>query len=91
MSRKITTAVAMIMCGKLEYVELGNLDARRDWGSAQDYVRGVHAMLQHSEADDFVLATGENWSVREFAEEAFRVGGISLRYSHISPPSGKSN
>jgi GDPmannose 4,6-dehydratase len=78
-SRKITTAVAMIMCGTAEFVELGNLDAKRDWGSAQDYVRGIHAMLQHSVADDFVLATGENWTVRQFAEEAFLAGGICLR------------
>jgi GDPmannose 4,6-dehydratase len=74
-TRKITRAVAAIEMGLQTKLYLGNLDARRDWGHAKDYVEGMWLMLQQPEPDDYVLATGETHSVREFAEKAFaRVG-----------------
>src|ERR1043165_5506876 len=63
---------------KQEALYLGNLDARRDWGHARDYVEGMWRILQHSEADDFVLATGEAHSVREFVELAFAETGRTI-------------
>jgi GDPmannose 4,6-dehydratase len=79
-TRKITRAVAAIEAGKQEIVYLGNLDARRDWGDASDYVDGMWRIVQHDRPDDFVLATGEWHSVREFAERAFRHVGITIRW-----------
>ena len=74
-TRKITRAVAAIEMGLQSKLYLGNLDAKRDWGHAKDYVEGMWLMLQQPEPDDYVLATGETHSVREFAEKAFaRVG-----------------
>jgi GDPmannose 4,6-dehydratase len=70
-TRKITKAVARISRGSNHPIHLGNLDAKRDWGDAEDYVRGMHLILQQEEADDYVLATGELHSVRQFVEEAF--------------------
>jgi GDPmannose 4,6-dehydratase len=70
-TRKITRAVAAIELGRMECLHLGNLDAKRDWGHARDYVRGMWTMLQQPEPDDYVLATGECHSVREFVERAF--------------------
>ena len=70
-TRKITRAVAAIELGHQDRLYLGNLDALRDWGDARDYVDGMWRILQHDEADDFVLATGEQHSVREFVELAF--------------------
>jgi GDPmannose 4,6-dehydratase len=70
-TRKITTTLAKIKRGEMTTLELGNLDARRDWGHARDYVEGMWRILQVNEPDDWVLATGENHSVREFVEEAF--------------------
>jgi GDPmannose 4,6-dehydratase len=70
-TRKITRAVAAIAQGRQTRLYLGNLDATRDWGHAKDYARGMWLMLQQSEPDDFVLATGESHSVREFVERAF--------------------
>src|SRR5262249_5441629 len=70
-TRKITRAVAAIELGRMECLYLGNLEAKRDWGHARDYVRGMWAMLQQPEPDDYVLATGECHSVREFVERAF--------------------
>ncbi|TJX12928.1 MAG: NAD-dependent epimerase/dehydratase family protein, partial [Mesorhizobium sp.] len=64
-TRKITRAVAAIHHGRQDVLYLGNIDARRDWGHARDYVEGMWRILQHDEADDFVLATGETHSVRE--------------------------
>jgi GDPmannose 4,6-dehydratase len=75
-SRKITRAVARIKLGKQDELVLGNLDARRDWGFAGDYVRAMHAMLQLREADDFVVGTGEAHTVREFVEAAFGVAEL---------------
>ena len=79
-TRKITHAVARIKHGLQSEVELGNLDSRRDWGYAPDYVRAMHVMLQQPEADDYVLATGETHSVREFTELAFAAADIPIRW-----------
>ena len=70
-TRKITRAVASIALGQQSSVYLGNLDARRDWGHARDYVEGIYRIVQQEEPDDFILATGEAHSVREFVELAF--------------------
>jgi GDPmannose 4,6-dehydratase len=70
-TRKITRAVGAILRGEQDSLALGNLDAKRDWGYARDYMEGAWRMLQADEPDDFVLATGETHSVREFLEEAF--------------------
>jgi GDPmannose 4,6-dehydratase len=70
-TRKITRAVGAILRGEQDELRLGNLDAKRDWGYARDYMEGAWAMLQADEPDDYVLATGETHSVREFLEEAF--------------------
>ena len=77
-TRKITRAVAAIERGLQQHLYLGNLDAKRDWGHARDYVEGMWLMLQQSAPDDFVLATGEMHSVREFVEVAFRGVGRSI-------------
>ncbi len=77
-TRKITDAVAKIKLGTQKELALGNLDAKRDWGFAGDYVRAMWMMLQHSAPDDYVIATGENHSVREFCEIAF--GYVNLDY-----------
>ena len=70
-TRKITRAVSKISLGLQKKIYLGNLDAKRDWGHARDYVEGMWRMLQQEEADDFVLATGETHSIRSFVEKAF--------------------
>jgi GDPmannose 4,6-dehydratase len=74
-TRKVTRAVAAIKAGRQDRLYIGNLDARRDWGHARDYVEGMWLILQHDKPDDFVLATGEAYSVREFIERAFAVIG----------------
>ncbi|MET1412982.1 GDP-mannose 4,6-dehydratase [Roseibium sp. HPY-6] len=79
-TRKITRAVAAIKLGLQEQLYLGNLDAERDWGHAKDYVEGMWRIVQNDTADDFVLATGEKHSVREFVELAFGEVGIALRW-----------
>ncbi len=79
-TRKITRAVAAISQGRQERLWLGNLDAVRDWGHARDYVEGMWRILQHDEGDDFVLATGEGHSVREFVELAFASVGMSIAW-----------
>jgi len=79
-TRKITRAVASIHHGRQQTLYLGNIDARRDWGHARDYVEGMWRILQHDEADDFVLATGEAHSVREFVELAFAETGRTIRW-----------
>jgi GDPmannose 4,6-dehydratase len=95
-TRKITDAVARIQLGQLDTLELGNLEAVRDWGFAREYVEGMHLMMQHRVADTFVLATGKNCSVRKFVEAAFGAGGMSLEWQGkgveqqgIEPRSGK--
>jgi len=77
-TRKITRAVARIKLEMQEKLFLGNLNAKRDWGYAADYVEAMWLILQHHEPDDFVIASGENHSVREFVERAFREVGISI-------------
>lgn len=79
-TRKISKAVANIKLGKQENIELGNLDAKRDWGYAGDYVEGMWRMLQQDEPKDYVLATGETHSIREFCELAFKEIGITLEW-----------
>lgn len=78
-TRKIAKAVARIARGEQECLCLGNLNAKRDWGHARDYVEGMWLMMQQPVADDYVLATGEAYSVREFCEEAFKVAGVDWR------------
>jgi len=79
-TRKITRAAARIALGLQDTMYLGNLDAKRDWGHARDYVRMQWMMLQQDEPEDFVIATGEQHSVREFCELAFAELGIKLRW-----------
>ena len=76
-TRKISNAVARIHLGKQDYIELGNLDPKRDWGYAGDYVEGMWLMLQQDKPDDYVLATGETHSIKEFLELAFKEIGIN--------------
>jgi len=76
-TRKITNAIAKIHLGLDNKIKLGNLDAMRDWGYAPDYVEAMWLMLQKDEPDDYVIATGESYSVREFLTEAFNVIGIN--------------
>ena len=75
-TRKITCGIAEILAKKIDKIYLGNLDAKRDWGFAGDYVEAMWLMLQQPEADDYVIATGETHSVREFLEEAFGIVGL---------------
>lgn len=82
-TRKITTAIAKIMAGKQEKISLGNLNAKRDWGFAGDYVEGMWKILQNDKADDFVLATGETHTVREFVETAFNEVGIKIEWRGV--------
>ncbi|KAL8447274.1 hypothetical protein Emed_004485 [Eimeria media] len=79
-SRKITRGLASILKGELPYLELGNLDARRDWGHARDYVKAMWLMLQQETPTDFVVATGEQHSVRDFCEVAFAMVGLPLEW-----------
>lgn len=79
-TRKITLAAARIVCGLQEKLYLGNLDSLRDWGYAKDYVECMWLMLQQDEPDDFVIATGEQHSVREFTQLAFHYNGIELEW-----------
>jgi GDPmannose 4,6-dehydratase len=81
-TRKITSHVALIKNGLARELPLGNLDARRDWGYAKDYVRAMHLMLQQGEPDDYVVATGETHSVREFCEQAFGLAGLNYE-NHV--------
>ncbi len=78
-TRKITRAVAHIKAGLQDKLYLGNLDAKRDWGYAKEYVEAMWRMLQQAEADDYVIATGETHSVQEFVEEAFSYAGLDWR------------
>lgn len=74
-TRKITKAVCEIEAGLRDKIKLGNLDSRRDWGHAQDYMEGAWKILQQEKPDDFVLATGQSYSVRQFVEQAFAITG----------------
>jgi GDPmannose 4,6-dehydratase len=80
-TRKITRAVAAIELGQQDKLYLGNLDPKRDWGHARDYVEGMWRIVQQDEPDDFVLATGETHPVREFVELAFAEAGVTIEWS----------
>lgn len=79
-TRKITDSVAKIKLGKLDVLELGNMDAKRDWGFAKEYVEGMWRMLQANQPDTFVLATNRTETVRDFVKMAFKAVGIELRF-----------
>jgi GDPmannose 4,6-dehydratase len=79
-TRKISRAVAAIECGRQDKLYIGNLDAKRDWGHAREYVEGMWRILQQPEPDDYVLATGEAHTVREFVERAFAVVGREIAW-----------
>lgn len=80
-TRKITDSVAKIKQGKLDVLELGNMDAKRDWGFAKDYVEGMYLMLQAPKPDTYVLATNRTETVRDFVTMAFKAAGIELEFS----------
>ncbi len=80
-TRKITDSVAKIKLGKLDVLELGNMDAKRDWGFAKDYVEGMYLMLQAPKPDTYVLATNRTETVRDFVTMAFKAAGIELEFS----------
>ena len=85
-TRKITRAVARIKAGIQDSLYLGNLDAKRDWGYAKEYVEAMWLMLQQDKPDDFVIATGETHTVREFVEESFKYAGLNWKkYVKIDP------
>jgi len=77
---KIVNGVKDIISGKKNRIELGNLNSLRDWGHARDYVKGMFLMLQHDKPDDFVLATGERYSVKEFVDKCFKYKGMTLSW-----------
>jgi GDPmannose 4,6-dehydratase len=79
-TRKITVALARIRHGLQDVLELGNLDSKRDWGFAGDYVRAMWAMLQQEQPDDYVIATGETWTVRQFVEKAAAHAGFDIEW-----------
>ena len=79
-TRKITMGVAKIMNGVEDYISLGNLDSKRDWGHTKDYVYGMYLMLQQDEPNNYVLATGNQYSIREFVEMAFKVVDIDIEW-----------
>jgi GDPmannose 4,6-dehydratase len=79
-TRKITDAVARIKLGVQDYVELGNMDSKRDWGHSKDYVKAMWLMLQQDKPDDYVIATNETRTVREFVETAFKHVGIDVEW-----------
>jgi len=85
-TRKITSGVARIRAGEAAELRLGNLDAKRDWGHAADYVQAMCLMLQQDEPDDYVVATAQTHSVREFVELAFRFAGLDYRQYLVSDP-----
>jgi len=85
-TRKITSGVARIAAGRAKELRLGNLEAKRDWGHARDYVRAIYAMLQQPSPDDYVVATGETHSVREFAQAAFAEAGLDYRDYVVEDP-----
>ncbi|SPR00005.1 GDP-mannose 4,6-dehydratase [Plasmodiophora brassicae] len=80
-TRKITRAVARIAAGKQDCLYLGNIDAKRDWGHAKDYVAAMWMMMQQEKPDDYVIATGETHTVREFVEKAFKEVGATITWS----------
>jgi GDPmannose 4,6-dehydratase len=85
-TRKVTDAVARIKLGLQTELRLGNLDARRDWGFAGDYVDAMWRMLQQDAPDDYVIGTGETYSVRDLCEQAFAVAGLDYRDHVVQDP-----
>jgi GDPmannose 4,6-dehydratase len=85
-TRKITSHVAQIAAGKATEVRLGNLDAKRDWGHSKDYVRAMWLMLQQPEPRDYVIATGQAHSVRDFAQRAFQAAGLNYEQHVVVDP-----
>ena len=83
-TRKITLAAGRIAEGLQDHLELGNLDSKRDWGYAKDYVECMWMILQHDTPEDFVIATGEQHTVRDFTEKAFAANGIELRWEGLN-------
>jgi GDPmannose 4,6-dehydratase len=83
LTMKVINAVKEISTGKKEYIELGNLDSKRDWGHARDYVKGMWQMLQQDKPGDFVLATGKTYTVREFVEKSFSHKGFNIRWQGV--------
>ena len=79
-TRKITLGLSKILKGEANKLVMGNINSLRDWGSAKDYVEGMWLMLQHDKPDDYVLATGEMHTIKEFIEEAFKLKGIDIRW-----------
>jgi GDPmannose 4,6-dehydratase len=85
-TRKITSAIPRLMTGAQKKLSLGNLDAKRDWGHARDYVRAMHLMVRHEEPVDLVIGTGESHSVRDFLDESFGMVGLDWsQYVTIDP------
>ncbi|HEY4479409.1 MAG TPA: GDP-mannose 4,6-dehydratase [Candidatus Paceibacterota bacterium] len=86
-TRKITISIAEILAGKRKYIYLGNLEAKRDWGYAPEFVEAMWLMLQQDKPDDYVIATGETHTIRDFLEEAFKIAGILKweKYIKIDP------
>ena len=80
LTMKVVNGIKDILAGRRDKIEVGNLDSKRDWGHAQDYVRGMWLMLQQNKPDDFVLATGRTYSVREFITKAFKHKGINIEW-----------
>lgn len=85
-TRKITSGVARILAGQSQNIQLGNLEAKRDWGHAREYVKAMWLMLQQPEPDDYVVATGETHSVQEFVELAFSYAGLDYRDYVVTDP-----
>ncbi len=85
-TNKIIKNAVMISQGKLDKLELGNLDSQRDWGHSKDYVRAMHLILQHSEPDDFVISTGQTHSIREFCEIVFNKLGLDYKKYVVQNP-----
>ena len=83
-TRKVTRGIAQILAGKMEQLRLGNLEAKRDWGHARDYVEAMWLMLQQDDADDFVIATGQTRSVRDFVQAAFTIAGLDWQKYVVS-------
>ena len=79
-TRKITKSAARIKCGLQDVLEIGNLDSKRDWGFAKDYMEAMWMMLQQDNPEDYIISTGKNHSVREFVEEAFSSAGLPIRW-----------
>lgn len=85
-TRKVTMGIASILAKKMNYLYMGNMNAKRDWGFAAEYVEAMHKMLQQKKADDYVIGTGETHSVKEFVQEAFAYAGLDWKkYVKIDP------